>query len=274
MDKSTKQKVTFNVNLESTEHQVTAAYLVLGEGPVVVLLHGFLSEATYWSRVTQYLQSHYRCICLDLLGFGDSSRPNIDYTIESQVAFVQQFVQTLSVDCFYLMGHSLGGWVAASYALQKTNSLLGLMLVAPAGMAEDLPRFQVLRPLSWRTPLIDGLLAVLSPLASLFRQNDVVKILKFYREQLLCEPLMKAWFRRIFSLEVSTELMSQDIELLRLPTLIIAGEVDRIIPLWHCQAYAQKIPGSQLEVIEGADHFLPRRHGEAVSAFCHHFMQQ
>ncbi len=272
MDQSSKQTVTFKVSLESTEQEVTAAYLVMGDGPVVLLLHGFLCEASYWSRVTQHLQGHYRCICLDLLGFGDSSRPEIDYTVESQVVFVQQFLHTLAVDCCYLMGHSLGGWVAASYALQ-TNSLLGLILVAPAGMAEDLLRFQVLRPLSWQTPVIDSLLAVLSPFAFLCQQSDFMKMLNFYRQQLRFEPVMQAWCRRIFKLETSTELLSQDIERLRWPTLIIAGEADQIIPLWHCQAYARKIPGAQLEVIDGADHFLPRRHGELISAFCHHFMQ-
>jgi pimeloyl-ACP methyl ester carboxylesterase len=101
-----------------------------------------------------------------------------------------------------------------------------------------------------------------------------MKAIKFYREQLLYEPIVKAWVRRAFKLAISSELIDQDIETLRLPTLIIAGEVDRMILLWHCQAYESKILGAQLEAVAGADHLLPSRHGERVSAFCHRFMNE
>ena len=273
MDTVTKRQTSFALCLESSQTTtVKAAYLEIGSGPVVLLLHGFLSEANCWNTVTQRLQHHYRCISLDLLGFGNSSKPEIDYKIESQVSFIHQFMKALEIDSFYLMGHSLGGWIAASYALAHPESVLGLTLVAPAGISEELHKYQVLKPLSWSTPIIDGLLRLASPLFALINQKEAFNTLQFYRSQLLYEPIMKAWFRRIFKNELSSELILEDIQNISSSTLIIAAELDQVIPFWYCQTYNSKIPSSQLQIIAGADHYLPKKNGETLAKLFDRFV--
>lgn len=273
MDTVTKKKISLALPLESSDTTtVNAAYLETGSGPVVLLLHGFLSEANCWNAVTHRLMHKYRCISLDLLGFGDSSKPEIDYKIESQVSFIHQFMQTLCIDSFYILGHSLGGWIAASYSLAHQESILGLTLVAPAGISEELYKYQVLKPLSWSTPIIDWLLTASSPLFSLINRKEVLNTIQFYRSQLLHEPIMKAWFRRIFANELSAELVNNDIQNISSSTLVIAAELDQVIPFWYCQAYTRRIPRSQMKIIAGANHYLPKHHGDAIAKLFDHFV--
>lgn len=174
-------------------------------------------------------------------------------------------MKALDIDSFYLMGHSLGGWIAASYTLAHPEFILGLTLVAPAGISEELHKYQVIKPLSWSTPIIDWLLRLASPLFTLINQKEALKTLQFYRSQLLYEPIMKAWFRRIFKKELSSELIAEDIQNISSSTLVIAAELDQVIPFWYCQAYDSKIPRSQLKIIAGADHYLPKHHGDAIA---------
>ncbi|QUY45628.1 alpha/beta fold hydrolase [Acaryochloris marina] len=262
----TKNQKSFELCLESNKKQIVkAAYQDEGRGPVVLLLHGFLSESSCWRAVTQILKNKYRCISLDLLGFGESSKPEIDYKIESQVSYIHHFMKALCIDSFYIIGHSLGGWIAASYALKYKESVLGLVLAAPAGISEELDKYQILKPLSWETPIIDWVLNLVSVFSSIFKKKETVNTIKHYRYQLLYEPIMKAWFRRIFKGEMSTELIDRSIQDISSATLIIAAEKDLTIPFWYCQAYEDKIPNAQLKVIAEANHQLPTDNGTLVA---------
>ncbi|WP_373534138.1 alpha/beta fold hydrolase, partial [Microcoleus sp.] len=71
----------------------TAAYLDIGSGPPLLLLHGFFGEKTCWLPLIELLQSQFRCISLDMLGFGESSKPKIQYDVAVEVAFVRQVVE-------------------------------------------------------------------------------------------------------------------------------------------------------------------------------------
>lgn len=273
MDTFTKNRKSFELCLESNNKiTVNAAYLEEGSGPVVLLLHGFLSDASCWDTVTQALKDKYRCISLDLLGFGESSKPEIEYKIESQVSYIHQFMQTLCIDSFYIIGHSLGGWIAASYTLAYKESILGLTLAAPAGISEELDKYQILKPLSWKSPVIDWILNVAFPIVSLLNKKETLSTIKLYRNQLLYEPIMKAWFRRIFRKEISSELIDEKIQDISTETLVIAAENDPTIPFWYCQAYENKIPRSQLKIIAGADHQLPTNHGDTVAGLFDNFV--
>ena len=114
-----------------------AAYLEMGTGPTLLLLHGFLGTGACWLPLMEKLRSHYRCISLDLLGFGSSGKPAIRYDIATEVAFVRQVVEALNLGSCYIMGHSFGGWVAAAYALQYPDAVNGLVLAAAAGIRDD-----------------------------------------------------------------------------------------------------------------------------------------
>lgn len=105
----------------------------VGEGPVVILVHGIASSAATFERVIPQLSDHYRCIAIDLLGFGDSpAPPDATYTIEEHVAAIKATIASLRLRApFILVGHSLGALLSARYAAQNPAHVSRLVLVSP-----------------------------------------------------------------------------------------------------------------------------------------------
>ncbi len=149
------QKHTLSTFVNSTSQ--TAAYLDIGCGRPLLMLHGFFGEKTCWLPLIELLQSQFRCISLDMLGFGESSKPEIRYDVAVEVAFVRQVVEQLNIEPCCIIGHSFGGWVASAYSLKYPNSVSSLVLAAPAGIRDDsfCGQYDALRPLLWETPAVD-----------------------------------------------------------------------------------------------------------------------
>jgi pimeloyl-ACP methyl ester carboxylesterase len=258
--------------------EYTAAYLEQGEGQPIVFLHGFLGEASAWEPVMQKLSGQFRCIALDLLGFGESSKPKLKYTIWHQVEFLQEFIAAMQLKNFYLAGHSYGGWTASAYAIAQldngndtsnigTSNLQGMFLIAPAGIRDDsfVGRYNHLKPLLWETKLVDVALELISPIATLIGQRQQFQTVKHARKSLVDQPVAKTFLFDRLRPEDAIDTVEKDIHSINTPTLVIAGELDDTIPLWHCQTYADKIPHARLEVLAGADHALISTHAEAIA---------
>lgn len=255
-----------------------AAYLERGTGFPVIFLHGFLGEGSCWLPVMEHLPKHH-CIALDLLGFGESSKPELRYNIWHQVEFLQQFITALGLERFWLVGHSYGGWTAAAYAIACTtghtglpqqqkallpprNALNGLMLIAPAGIRDDLfvGRYAHLRPLLWETPWIDWGLKAIAPISRLMGQQDAFAEIVTVREALLAQPVAKSFLRDRLRPEDAIDTVERDLQQIQVPTLVIAAQQDETIPLWHTQTYAEGIPDAKRMVLEDADHGLLQTH--------------
>lgn len=106
-----------------------------GNGPTIVLLHGFAADRNVWLKTAKELTPHFHVIIPDLPGWGDSSR-NIDasYSIDAQAARLDSFVNTLGLQQFVLVGHSLGGAIAAVYASEHPEHVSNLALVDSFGL--------------------------------------------------------------------------------------------------------------------------------------------
>jgi pimeloyl-ACP methyl ester carboxylesterase len=258
--------------------EYTAAYLEQGKGQPIVFLHGFLGEASAWEPVMQQLSGQFRCIALDLLGFGESSKPKLKYTIWHQVEFLQEFIAAMQLKEFYLAGHSYGGWTASAYAIaQSDNSndtsnignsnLQSMVLIAPAGIRDDsfVGRYNHLKPLLWETKLVDVALGLISPIATLIGKRKQFQTVKHARKSLVDQPVAKTFLFDRLRPEDAIDTVEKDIHSINTPTLVIAGELDETIPLWHCQTYADKIPHARLEILTGADHALISTHAEAIA---------
>lgn len=251
-----------------------AAYLEVGQGPALVMLHGFMGSAVTWWPLMQKLQSHYRCISLDLLGFGKSAKPALRYNIALEVAFVSQVLKALSLEPCYLLGHSFGGWIGATYALKYPQALQGLILAAPAGIRDDSfrDRWQLLKPLLWPSPLVDWGLGLATPLAGLLGKQAEFQKLRWYRQSLKEQPVASSFLRDRLRPEAAVDTVEQEIHRLQLPTLVISGDQDETIPLWHSQTYANQIPQAQLAIIPGASHSLPQNHSGEIAKLILTFM--
>lgn len=273
----------------------TAAYTDQGQGPPLIFLHGFLGSSDCWQCIIPELQTAYRCLALDLLGFGDSSKPRLRYNIWHQVEFLQQFIQTLDLQNFHLVGHSYGGWTAAAYSLASTG--LGwtsqgwssitpistsippptsLTLIAPAGIRDDsfAGRYTYMKPLLWETPLVDWGLKLIAPMARVVNQQSAFQKVFQARQELLRQPVAKSFLVDRWRPEDAIDTVDQYLQQLQIPTQVIAGQQDTTIPLWHCQTYAEKIATATISVIPNAAHDLIQTHSFETARVIYRFLGQ
>ncbi|MCY7274625.1 MAG: alpha/beta hydrolase, partial [Phormidesmis sp. CAN_BIN44] len=222
----------------------TAAYLEAGQGTPLLMLHGFFGNGTNWLPLMEQLNPQFRCIGLDLLGFGESAKPDIRYDVAKEVAFVRQVVEALQIDPCYIVGHSFGGWVASAYALRYPNAVKGLFLAAPAGIRDDsfAGRYDHLRPLLWQTPIVDWALALAKPLVQLAGQSQALETIYWARRELNAQPAARSFLVDRIRPEDAIDTVEKEIHRLRVPTLVMTGDRDETIPLWHSQTYANEIP--------------------------------
>ncbi len=112
-------------------------YYDVGSGPPLVLVHGIGGDADDWAFCLEALSSRHRVLALDLLGFGRSDKPLINYTIEGFVEVLERFLGTLGIGRLSLLGGSLGGWISAAFALRFPGAVEKLVLVDAAGVWAD-----------------------------------------------------------------------------------------------------------------------------------------
>jgi 4,5:9,10-diseco-3-hydroxy-5,9,17-trioxoandrosta-1(10),2-diene-4-oate hydrolase len=120
-------------------------YLDEGQGPVVVWLHGSGNGASGYSNFKgnypHLVQNGYRCIVVDLIGFGYSDKPaDVEYPLAFFVECVKQTLDVIGVSKYTLLGNSLGGAVALGFALEHPQNVDKLVLMAPGGL-NDLPDY-------------------------------------------------------------------------------------------------------------------------------------
>jgi len=140
--------------------------LKVGEGPPLVLLHGFGAGSALWAKNLDSLSKSFTVYAIDLLGFGRSSRPCFTGTscLEAESFFVDSidlWRSQLGLTRFTLLGHSLGGYIAACYALDREKHVEHLVLADPWGIPQSPERVGTRLPFTWK--LVGKLLSNVSP---------------------------------------------------------------------------------------------------------------
>jgi len=110
-------------------------YVDVGSGPVVVLLHGLGGNSTNWAFNFAALSQKFRVIAPDQIGFGRSDKPLINYRVQTYADFLDKFLEGLNVERASLVGNSMGGWIAALYALKYPKRVERIVLADAAGFA-------------------------------------------------------------------------------------------------------------------------------------------
>ena len=235
-------------------------YYDMGSGPVLVLVHGFGSEARFdWGNVLIPLSAHHRVIALDQVGFGASDKPFIDYSIQTYVDFLGEFLRTLHIHEFTLAGESLGGWISALYTIESLAAAntgpdalprpTRLILEDAAGMSTE--HFGKSMPIP-----IAGTLADAHGIAIVFHDKSRVTE-AVVREA--WEMKMKAndgfTERSLWNNpKVASEGVKDRIGAITVPTLVIWGGDDELVPLEQGRAYAAAIPHAKFTVIPECGH--------------------
>jgi pimeloyl-ACP methyl ester carboxylesterase len=243
----------------------------VGTGPILVFLHGSWCDSSQWLPVIEHLSQGYHCFALDLLGFGESEQPKLHYSIQLEVECLLKYLEALHLPQVYLIGHSLGGWIAASYALKYPNQVSGLVLIAPEGVQVEGQEgsWRWARWLVGRPPLFYGVLRSLYPLARVVgRHKGIDQALK-QRQQLLSSPTACQLLFRRRRAEIQAELLQEQLECLEVPTLILQGKNDTPDAIARSQTYADKSPNVQLQMIDQEGNDLPEASPGLVAQYIH-----
>ena len=240
-----------------------------GTGPTVVLIHGMAGSLTTWDPVFDDLARSCDVIAVDLPGHGTSSRLRGDYSLGSLAASVRDVLDELDVKTATIVGHSLGGGIAMQFMYQFPERCERLVLVSSGGLGREVT--PMLRALA-----VPGAGVALAGIARVQHQRHVAAAgralrplagrvwndLPYMLRQMatLDDPETRRSF--LATIHAVIDVGGQGINATDrlhlaagLPTLIVWGEDDRMIPSGHGSAAAELVPGCRFELIPGAGHY-------------------
>ena len=252
-------------------HGHAVGYRMAGSGPALVLIHGLTGSSTTWREVMPALAERFTVIAPDLLGHGESAKPRGDYSLGAFASGLRDLLVTLGVERATVVGHSLGGGVAMQMAYQFPERCERLVLVNSGGLGKEvhailravsLPGSELVLPIVL-APQVQRVLATIGSLGSRTGFKLGVRGAEIWRSYTgLTETRGRvAFIHTVRSvIDVTGQRVSARDRLYlaqEIPTLIVWGDRDRIIPVSHAYAAHELMPGSTLRIIEGADHFVP-----------------
>ena len=244
-------------------------YVDEGTGPALVLIHGFLVNHRVWQHIWKDLTPKFRVVALDLLGHGDSARPDVDrvkYDADGMADRAAALIRHLGLSNVGLVGHSMGGRVAMHLTLRHPGLVGRLMLMDSVGVPQSLPLL--------------GKIVTL-PLAGKFIFKNVYKkpvVRAYFKGDVFVDPrhvtdeMVDEVYRclelpngrdAMYSVLENTvapngSMANEDtLRLLKLPVKLLWGEKDKIFPVHNAQRFEKLIAGSSLTVIPGIGHSPP-----------------
>ncbi|MCW2838876.1 MAG: hypothetical protein JWR55_359 [Aeromicrobium sp.] len=255
-------------------HGYRRAFRISGSGPALLLLHGLACDSSTWLDVVPALSEHYTVIAPDLLGHGESDKPDADYSLGGYANGMRDLLTLLGIDKVTVVGHSFGGGVAMQFAYQFPDRTERVVLVSTGGLGKEvtpLIRFLTIpgsglavglataRP--WR-PLVSGGLRSLSRLP-ISATRDLDEVARIY--EALADRAQRTAVQRVTSHVLNWRgqfvTMTDRSYLARLmPVLVIWGRDDMVIPSSHADLAPTQV--SDVHVLEDSGHFPHKDHPE------------
>jgi pimeloyl-ACP methyl ester carboxylesterase len=254
---------------EITLHGHRVGYRAAGNGPLLVLIHGIAGSSATWEEVLPRLAERYTVIAPDLLGHGSSAKPRADYSLGAYASAVRDLLGVLGYERGTIVGHSLGGGVAMQFAYQFPERCERLVLVSSGGLGHELHlllRAAALPGAEWVLPLlcssglcdaVDGVARFLGR-AGLRAGPDLDEVWRSFVS--LSDPDARQAFihtvRTVIDIRGQRASAGDRLYLAaEMPTMIIWGEHDPLIPVAHAYSAHERMPGSRVEVFPDAGHF-------------------
>jgi pimeloyl-ACP methyl ester carboxylesterase len=259
-------------------HGHTVGFRTAGAGPVVVLVHGLASDSRTWMHVLPSLARRFTVVAPDLLGHGTSARPRGEYSISGHANLLHDLLTALGHEGATLVGQSFGGGVVMQLAYQYPEHCQRLVLVSSGGLGREvgpllrglsLPGAEYVLPLFCAPVLRDAGSQFVAWLgrAGVRAAPHVEEIWRAWTS-LAEREAQRAFFRTLRAvIDARGQAVSAADRLYlasHVPTLIVWGDRDAIIPASHGHAAHAAIAGSRLEIFTGAGHFP---HCEAPARF-------
>ena len=238
------------------------------DAPAIILLHGFGASLHTWEAWAEALSARYRVIRFDLPGFGlTGADPTGDYTDARAEVVLAALMDQLRVQRAVLVGNSMGGRIAWSFAASHPTRVSRLVLISPDGFASPgvaygqaigEPMTARLLPYVLPTPLLRASLAPAYGDPQRLTEDVVIR----YRDMILAPGVRDAVLARMQ--QVVLEDPVPVLHTLRLPVLLLWGEQDRMIPVANAADYLAALPDARLVVLPGLGH-VPQEEAPAES---------
>jgi len=252
-----------------TIHGHRRAYRMAGSGPALLLLHGIGDSSVGWEPLMADLAEDYTVIAPDLLGHGQSDKPRADYSVAAYANGMRDLLDVLEIDHATVVGHSLGGGVAAQFAYQYPERCDRLVLVASGGVSREVHPLLRLATL----PLADLVVVPMQLPPARFVGNLCLQALRVAGTDLgrdaddlqrvfdaLPDGAARGAFTRTLRSVVDwrgqvVTMRDRAYLTVDVPTMIIWGAHDAVIPVEHAELARAALPSARVEIFDEAGHF-------------------
>ena len=250
-------------------HGHRVSYRTAGEGPVLLLIHGITGTSEQWNDVFPMLAEHYTVVAPDLLGHGQSAKPRGDYSLGAYAVSIRDLLIALGHNRATVVGHSLGGGIALQFAYEYPVFAERLVVCSSGGLGREvhpllraatLPGSELVLPLiaSRRVLSVGIFFGHLLERLGLSAAPDLAEMARGYAS--LNDGEARQAF--IHTMRGVLDPMGQRVSATdrlylsgMVPSLILWGRRDPLIPCKHATAAHELMPGSQMEIFEKSGHF-------------------
>lgn len=225
-------------------------YMVAGEGKPLVLVHGLAGRAENWlTLVPEFTRNGYKVYAPDLLGYGRSEQPDVDYSIALEEDMLAKFLDSQKLENPDMAGWSMGGWISLKYAADHPQRVHRLVLMDSAGLLFDAVNAPALRPKT--EAQLAHMMEVLTP--------HPQPIPSFIARDILRNFAINDWVvgRALQSMGTGRDLMDGKMQTVNMPVLIIWGKQDVLTPMSVAEGMHKGMPQSLLYVFDGTGHLAP-----------------
>jgi len=261
------------------------SYREMGEGPAIILVHGITSSSNTWSKTMPLLARDHRVVAFDLFGHGESSKTVKDCSLGAYASTLRDLTVLLNVPRATVIGHSLGGGIAMQFAYQFPERIERMVLVSAGGLGRDvnlalraatLPGSELVMPLMFSQPMRNATNKAGSMLSRIgIHGNADIEGISEGFASLGDTATRRAFIQTIRAVADATGQRVDALDRIHLtellPTMLIWGGRDRIIPVSHAHEAAELMPDCRLEIFEDSGHFPfnnhPHRFADVVSEF-------
>lgn len=277
----------YPVKKQAISNNIEVAYMDQGAGQVIVFIHGLGSYAPAWQRTMEGLKSSYRCIAIDLPGYGKSSKGNYSGSMGFYAGVVKEFAEALGLENVVLAGHSMGGQISMVAALKYPDLVRKLVLIAPAGI-ETFSEGEK----EWFRDAITAKGVTLTPLQAIevnigsnfYKMPDEAFFMVRDRYAITGAGDEFLWYANIIPKNVRgmvNEPVYRDLPKITQPTLVVFGEADQLIPnrFLHggstkkiAQTAGKRIPNSTVKTVKKAGHFVMFEKNQEVNGYLRDFL--
>ena len=218
--------------------------------PTILLLHGLGGSADRWTKIIPALSSKYRLIIPDIIGFGYSEKPHVEYTVDFFIDFLKKFLDILNISDLIIIGSSFGGLLALEYAIKYNYMVKKLVLVSPAGMMRYVSPTLKHYISAALYPTFENVLRAYKEMVYDSTTATEESILDFINRMNL-ENSKYAFMSTLMGFNDHPNL--NDRLKIDLPTLIVWRRYDKLIPVRYAKKF--KIPNSRIVILDHCGHY-------------------